>query len=96
MNIQVFTKDLADDFLIRSQVDFEAYNAALVYGGNDTFSDNPIQQPYQELLVRGFRQNWVSATAFANTIRSIFKISPASNSSKARQLRCTASPIPAA
>jgi len=58
MNIQVFTKDLADDFLIKTQVDFEAYNAALVYGGADTFSDNVIQQPYQELLVRGFRQNW--------------------------------------
>lgn len=58
MNIQVFTKDLADDFLIKSQVDFEAYNASLVYGGADPFSDNPIQQPYQELLVRGFRQNW--------------------------------------
>jgi outer membrane receptor protein involved in Fe transport len=58
LNITVFTKDLADDFLVKSQLDFEAYNAALVYGGNDTFSDNPIQQPYQELLVRGFRQNW--------------------------------------
>ncbi len=58
LNIQVFTRDLADDLLIKTQIDFENYNAALVYGGNDTFSDNPIQQPYQQLLVRGFRQNW--------------------------------------
>jgi len=58
LNIQVFTKDLADDLLIKSQVDFEAYNAALVYGAADRFSDNAIQQPYQNFLVRGFRQNW--------------------------------------
>ncbi len=58
VNIQVFTKDLADDLLIKNQVDFEAYNGALVYGGADRFSDNAIQQPYQDFLFRGFRQNW--------------------------------------
>lgn len=58
VNIQVFTKDLADDLIIKNQVDFEAYNASLVYGGADRFSDNPIQQPYQAFLFRGFRQNW--------------------------------------
>jgi outer membrane receptor protein involved in Fe transport len=58
VNIQVFTKDLADDLIIKNQVDFEAYNGSLVYGGADRFSDNPIQQPYQDFLVRGFRQNW--------------------------------------
>ncbi len=58
VNIQVFTKDLADDLLVKSQVDFEAYNASLVYGAADRASDNAIQQPYQNFLVRGFRQNW--------------------------------------
>jgi iron complex outermembrane receptor protein len=58
LNIQVFTKDLADDLVIKNQVDLEAYNASLVYGGADHFSDNPIQQPYQNFLFRGFRQNW--------------------------------------
>jgi outer membrane receptor protein involved in Fe transport len=58
MNIQVFTKDLADDLLIKNQVDFEAYNAALVNGGADRFTDNVIQQSYQNFLFRGFRQNW--------------------------------------
>ncbi len=58
MNIQVFTKDLAEDMLITNQVDFERYNASLVNGGADRFSDNPIQQTYQAFLFRGFRQNW--------------------------------------
>jgi iron complex outermembrane receptor protein len=58
MNIQVFTKDLAEDLLITNQVDFEAYNASLMNGGADRFSDNPIQQTYQAFLFRGFRQNW--------------------------------------
>lgn len=58
LNIQVFTKELADDLLIKNQVDFEAYNAALVNGGADLFSDNVIQQSYQNFLFRGFRQNW--------------------------------------
>lgn len=58
LNIQVFTKELADDLLIKNQVDLEAYNASLVYGAADRFSDNPIQQPYQNFLFRGFRQNW--------------------------------------
>lgn len=58
LNIQVFTKELAEDLLIKNQVDFEAYNASLVGGGVDRFSDNHIQQPYQNFLFRGFRQNW--------------------------------------
>jgi outer membrane receptor protein involved in Fe transport len=58
VNIQVFTKDLADDLLIKNQVGFEAYNAALVDGGDDWFSDNTIQQPYNNFLVRGFQENW--------------------------------------
>jgi iron complex outermembrane receptor protein len=58
LNIQVFTRELADDLLIKNQVDFEAYNAALVNGGADRFSDNAIQQSYQNFLFRGFRQNW--------------------------------------
>jgi iron complex outermembrane recepter protein len=58
MNIQVFTKDLADDLLIKNQVDFENYNASLVNGNADRFSDNVIQQSYQNFLFRGFRQNW--------------------------------------
>jgi outer membrane receptor protein involved in Fe transport len=58
INIQVFTRDLADDLNIKNQVDLEAYNASLVYGAADFFSDTPIQQPYQNFLFRGFRQNW--------------------------------------
>jgi iron complex outermembrane receptor protein len=58
INIQVFTRDLADDLNIKNQVDLEAYNASLVYGAADYSSDTPIQQPYQNFLFRGFRQNW--------------------------------------
>jgi len=58
LNIQVFTKEFTDDLVINNQVDMEAYNGALVYGQADSFSDNPIQQPYQNFLFRGFRQNW--------------------------------------
>jgi iron complex outermembrane receptor protein len=58
VNIQVFTKDLADDLTIKNQVDLEAYNAALVNGMADRHSDNVIQQSYQNFLFRGFRQNW--------------------------------------
>jgi len=58
INIQVFTKELAEDLVIKNQVDLEAYNASLVYGAADRFSDNVIQQPYQNFLFRGFRQNW--------------------------------------
>jgi outer membrane receptor protein involved in Fe transport len=58
INIQVFTRDLADDLNIKNQVDLEAYNASLVYGAADLSSDTPIQQPYQNFLFRGFRQNW--------------------------------------
>lgn len=58
LNIQVFTKDLAEDLLIKNQVEFESYNASLVGGGVDRFSDNHIQQPYEQFLFRGFKQNW--------------------------------------
>ncbi|WP_044891501.1 TonB-dependent siderophore receptor [Opitutus terrae] len=58
LNIQVFTKDLAEDLLIKNQVQFETYNASLVAGGIDVFSDNHIQQPYEQFLYRGFKQNW--------------------------------------
>ncbi len=58
MDIQVFTKELTDDLVIKNQVDLEHYNASLVYGAADRRSDNPIQQPYQNFLFRGFRQNW--------------------------------------
>ena len=54
----MFTRDLADDLNIKNQVDLEAYNSSLVYGAADVFSDTPIQQPYQNFLFRGFRQNW--------------------------------------
>ena len=58
LNIQVFTKALADDLHITNQVDLERYNAALVNGGADVRSDNPIQQAYNGFLFRGFVQNW--------------------------------------
>lgn len=58
LNIQVFTKDLADDLIITNQVDLEAYNASLVNGGADMRSNNPIQQAYNAFLFRGFVQNW--------------------------------------
>jgi len=58
INIQVFTKEFTDDLVLTNQVDMESYNASLVYGGADSFSNNPIQQPYQNFLYRGFRQNW--------------------------------------
>lgn len=58
LNIQVFTKDLADDLVLFSQVDLERYNAALVNGNYDVHSDNTIQQAYNSFLFRGFVQNW--------------------------------------
>lgn len=58
MNIQVFTKELVEDLNIKNQVDLEAYNASLVNGAADRFSDNVIQQAYQQFLFRGFQQNW--------------------------------------
>ncbi|HEU5079722.1 MAG TPA: TonB-dependent receptor [Opitutaceae bacterium] len=58
MNIQVFTKDLADDLHITNTVDLEAYNAAMTNGGADRHSDNVIQQSYNNFIFRGFRQNW--------------------------------------
>ena len=58
MNIQVFTKELVEDLGIKNQVDLEAYNASLVNGAADRFSDNVIQQAYQQFLFRGFQQNW--------------------------------------
>jgi outer membrane receptor protein involved in Fe transport len=58
LNIQVFTKDLADDFLVADQTALERYNAALVNGGADVNSENNIQQSYNGFLFRGFVQNW--------------------------------------
>ena len=58
INIQVFTKELADDFLIDTQVDLERYNAAMVNGGADVHSSNTIQQSYNNFMFRGFQQNW--------------------------------------
>ncbi|WP_175414811.1 TonB-dependent siderophore receptor [Nibricoccus aquaticus] len=58
LNIQVFTKDLYDDLVITNQIDLERYNAALVNGGADGRSSNPIQQAYNAFLFRGFVQNW--------------------------------------
>lgn len=58
VNIQVFTKDLFDDFGVLNQVDLEAYNGSLVNGGADRNSNNAIQQAYNAFLFRGFQQNW--------------------------------------
>ncbi len=58
LNIQVFTKDLAQDILATSQIDLERYNAALVNGGADVHSSNAIQQAYNSFLFRGYIQNW--------------------------------------
>ena len=58
LNIQVFTKDLADDISANSQIDLERYNAALVNGNADSHSSNAIQQAYNSFLFRGFVQNW--------------------------------------
>ncbi len=58
LNIQVFTKDLAQDINATTQMDLERYNAAMVNGGADAKSSNTIQQPYNAFLFRGFVQNW--------------------------------------
>lgn len=58
LNIQVFTKDMAQDILATSQIDLERYNAALVNGGADVHSTNAIQQAYNGFLFRGYVQNW--------------------------------------
>ena len=58
LNIQVFTKDLADDLMLNDQTSLERYNAALTNGGADVQSDNNIQQAYNAFLFRGFIQNW--------------------------------------
>jgi len=58
MDIQVFTKDLYDDLHIMNTVEMEYYNASMTAGGVDKHSDNPIQQPYQKFIFRGFLQNW--------------------------------------
>ena len=58
LNIQVFTKDLADDLLTADQTSLERYNAALVNGNADAQSDAVIQQAYGAFLFRGFVQNW--------------------------------------
>ena len=58
LNIQVFTKDLTDDFVVADQTNLERYNAAVTNGGADVQSDNVIQQAYNAFLFRGFVQNW--------------------------------------
>lgn len=58
VNIQVFGKELYEDLLINSQVDLERYNASLINGASDTYSDNTIQQAFNNFLFRGFTQNW--------------------------------------
>jgi iron complex outermembrane recepter protein len=58
LNIQVFTKDLAQDIIATTQIDLERYNAALVNGGADVHSTNAIQQAYNGFLFRGYIQNW--------------------------------------
>ncbi len=58
LNIQVFTKELAQDIIATSQIDLERYNAALVNGGADVHSSNAIQQAYNSFLFRGYIQNW--------------------------------------
>ena len=58
VNIQVFGAELYQDLLASSQVDLERYNASLVNGGSDTYSDNAIQQAFNAFLFRGFTQNW--------------------------------------
>lgn len=58
LNIQVFTKDLANDLIISDQTQLERYNAALVNGNADAQSDAVIQQAYGAFLFRGFVQNW--------------------------------------
>jgi len=58
LNIQVFTKDLANDLVIADQTQLERYNAALVNGNADLQSDAVIQQAYGAFLFRGFVQNW--------------------------------------
>ena len=58
VNIQVFGQELYEDLSINTQVDLERYNASLINGGSDTYSDNAIQQQYNAFLFRGFTQNW--------------------------------------
>ncbi len=58
LNIQVFTRDLTNDFVVPDQTSLERYNAAVVNGGADVQSDNVIQQAYNNFLFRGFIQNW--------------------------------------
>jgi iron complex outermembrane receptor protein len=58
VNIQVFTEDFIEDLGFTNQVDLERYNAAMINGGGDVHSDNPIQQQFNAFLFRGFVQNW--------------------------------------
>jgi outer membrane receptor protein involved in Fe transport len=58
VSIQVFSQELYDDLMINSQVDLERYNASLINGSSDTYSDNSIQQAFNAFLFRGFTQNW--------------------------------------
>ncbi len=58
VNIQVFSPELYEDLSLNSQIDMERYNASLINGGADNYSDNAIQQQYNAFLFRGFTQNW--------------------------------------
>lgn len=58
LNIQVLTEAFTDDLMLTSQVDVARFNAALINGGDDAFSNNVVQQAYNAFLFRGFRQNW--------------------------------------
>ncbi len=58
LNIQVFTPELAQDILARTQFDLQRYNASLQAVGLDSQSDNNIQQGFNAFYFRGFRQNW--------------------------------------
>ncbi len=58
VNIQVFGQEMYEDLLVNSQVDLERYNASLINGGSDSYSENSIQQQFNAFLFRGFTQNW--------------------------------------
>ncbi|MBK8476543.1 MAG: hypothetical protein IPL39_09500 [Opitutaceae bacterium] len=71
LNIQVFTKDLADDIAANSQIDLERYNAALVNGNADSHSSNAIQQAYNaRSSSAASSRTGACATVSANTTRS--------------------------
>lgn len=58
MNIQVFTRDFADDLIMGSQLEMTRYNSALINGGADVHSSNDIQQAHGQFIIRGFKNYW--------------------------------------